>query len=91
MLRILQPNRLVVALLLIILISACDKKTEKKRPMDPWVFRSVLDKKPRMVTAALDDNLFVAYDARACQIYKAWKGGVTFLGRKRYAVTRSWP
>jgi cytochrome c len=80
MLQIFQPQRLIVAFLLIITISACDTKTERKRPMDPWVFRSVLDKKPRMVTAALDDNLFVAYDAQACQIYKAWKGGVTFDG-----------
>lgn len=33
-----------------------------------------------MVTAALHENLFVAYDAKACQVYKAWKGGVIFDG-----------
>jgi cytochrome c len=62
------------------IIFSCDRPGEVKRPRDPWVFRSVLDKKPRMVTAALNDNLFVAYDARACQLYKAWKGGVIFDG-----------
>jgi cytochrome c len=61
-------------------VFSCNSNKETKRPMDPWVFRSVLDQKPRMVTAALNDNLFVAYDARQCQIYKAWKGGVIFDG-----------
>jgi cytochrome c len=70
----------VLILMLAIVITGCDPGKEKKRPADPWVFRSVLDKKPRMVTAALDDNLYVAYDARECQIYKAWKGGVIFDG-----------
>ncbi|HEY0655420.1 MAG TPA: family 16 glycoside hydrolase [Chryseosolibacter sp.] len=63
-----------------LLAFACNSNKENKRPMDPWVFRSVLDQKPRMVTAALNENLFVAYDARQCQIYKAWKGGVIFDG-----------
>ena len=31
------------------------------RPHDPWVFRSVLDSLPRSATAALHDNLYVAY------------------------------
>lgn len=70
----------LVLLFASILIFSCDSGKEKKRPMDPWVFRSVLDKKPRMVTAALDENLYVAYDAVNCQLYKAWKGGVIFDG-----------
>lgn len=60
------------------LIVSC--KNETQRPRDPWVFRSVLDQKPRMVTAALHNDLYVAYDARQCQLYKAWKGGVVFDG-----------
>jgi cytochrome c len=72
-------QRIAAGLFLCLTVFACSKK-EKKRPQDPWVFRSVLDQKPRMVTAALDENLYVAYDARQCQIYKAWKGGVIFDG-----------
>src|SRR5688572_13786277 len=68
---------LIFGILLLSLIS-CDSR--KKRPRDPWVFRSVLDQKPRMVTVALDENLYVAYDARQCQPYKAWKGGVILDG-----------
>src|SRR5918993_793454 len=76
-----KPTRSFLVLLFVsILLSSCDSGKEKKRPRDPWVFRSVLDKKPRMVTAALHDNLYVAYDARQCQLYKAWKGGVIFDG-----------
>ena len=49
-------------------------------PRDPWVFRCVLDKHPRMVTIALSDEMWVAYDATTCSLYKAWKGGVHFDG-----------
>jgi cytochrome c len=50
------------------------------RPRDPWVFRCVLDRRPRMVTLALSDELWLAYDAEQCGLYKVWKGGVQFDG-----------
>jgi hypothetical protein len=50
------------------------------RPRDPWVFRCVLDRKPRMVTLALAEDLWVAYDATNCGLARAWKGGVKFDG-----------
>ena len=53
---------------------------ETHRPRDPWVFRCVLDRHPRMVTLALSDEMWVAYDAAHCGLYKAWKGGVHFDG-----------
>ena len=46
------------------------------RPNDPFVFRSVMDKRPRMVTIALHDNLWASYSADSCSLYKTWKGGV---------------
>ena len=49
-------------------------------PHEPWVFRSVLDEQARMVTVALDDELWVAYDATDGSLYRAWKGGVNFDG-----------
>ena len=51
------------------------------RPNSPWVFRSVLDKKPRMVTFALNDRLWVAYSVDSCSLYKAWSGSVAFRRR----------
>lgn len=51
-----------------------------KRPRDPWVFRCVLDKRPRMVAIALHESLWVAYDATTCGMYKAWRGDVKFQG-----------
>src|SRR5687767_7773495 len=74
------PRYLVILTLSALAIFSCDSRKETKRPLDPWVLRSVLDQKPRMVTAALHDDLYVAYDARQCQLYKAWKGGVIFDG-----------
>lgn len=50
------------------------------RPHEPWVFRSVLDKHARMVTVALHEKLWVAYDAQTCSLYRAWPGGVKFTG-----------
>ncbi|MBV6646936.1 MAG: hypothetical protein KI790_15875, partial [Cyclobacteriaceae bacterium] len=64
----------------LLLVTACDNTQEKSRPLDVWVFRSVLDKQPRVVTAALHENLWVAYDTEQGLLHKAWKGGVNFDG-----------
>lgn len=51
-----------------------------QRPRDPFVFRCVLDGRPRIVTLALSDEMWAAWDARTCSLYKVWKGGVLFDG-----------
>ncbi len=53
---------------------------EGDRPHDPWVFRSVLDQQARMITLALDDELWVSYSTEHGALYKAWKGYVNFDG-----------
>ncbi len=66
---------------IIFYLPACKKKPGNiQRPGDPWAFRSVLDKKPRMLTLALDSACYVAYDLAHCTLYKAWKGGVMLEG-----------
>src|SRR5690554_1166004 len=72
----------IFLLTLITLLSACKTEVvpEVERPMDPWAFRSVLDKRPRMLTLALDSACYVAYDLSRSTLYKAWKGGVTMEG-----------
>ncbi|MBU6341228.1 MAG: DUF1080 domain-containing protein [Bacteroidetes bacterium] len=50
------------------------------RPNDPWVFRSVLDEQPRMITFALNDRMWVAYSTDSCALYKVWADGVDFEG-----------
>lgn len=54
--------------------------TDNNRPHDPWVFRSVMDGEPRMITFALHDDLWVSYSAEMGALNKAWKGGVNFDG-----------
>lgn len=66
--------------LAVVLVASCQEKQSFQRPIDPWVFRSVLDETPRIVTAALSDEIWVAYDARTSSLFKAWKGGVNFDG-----------
>lgn len=74
-------KKLLILGWLIFLLASCEEKKKAiERPRDVWVFRSVLDQKPRMVTAALSDEIWVAYDARTASLYKAWKGGVNFDG-----------
>ncbi|MBL7696814.1 MAG: hypothetical protein JNK79_01595 [Chitinophagaceae bacterium] len=71
----------ILSILLIAGIACGDNNSSsKKRPKDIWVFRSVLDRQPRMLTIALDTNCYVAYDVARCKISKAWKGGVTLQG-----------
>ena len=75
-------NRRVLIAIIILCFTACDKKGPGKfqRARDPWAFRSVLDKQPRMLTLALNPECYVAYDLAHCTLYKAWKGGVSMEG-----------
>lgn len=60
---------------------ACgDNKEKRIRPRDPWAFRSVLDRQPRMLTLAFDTACYAAYDLANCRLYKVWKGGVMLEG-----------
>jgi len=62
-------------------ISDMRKQEEPLRPVDvPFVFRSVLDKKPRMLTIRLDSVRFLAYSLADCSLYKFWTGGIDLQG-----------
>ena len=70
-----------IAVVVVCCLTACQPGAEApERPVSPWAFRSVLDKKPRMLTLALDSACYVAYDLATCRLYKAWKGGVRMEG-----------
>jgi len=76
-----RSSHLIFIVFIAIAITACNKKSGNiQRPRDPWAFRSVLDKKPRMLTLALDSECYVAYDLAHCTLYKVWKGGVMMEG-----------
>lgn len=71
----------ILSLVLLLAMAGCDSDQKiAERPLDPWVFRSVLDQKPRMLTIALDSACYVAYDLATSTLYKAWKGGVLMEG-----------
>lgn len=71
--------RYAMLLVLLVLPLGCKQKGIE-RGRDPWVFRSVLDLNPRMVTVALHKDLWAAYDAEHGSIYRLWKEGVNFDG-----------
>lgn len=72
----------IIFFVILIFILSCNKtdNTSKNRPLEAWVFRSVLDQNPRILTVALHDNLWVSYFTKTGSLYKAWKGNVMFDG-----------
>jgi cytochrome c len=73
-------QKAILLLIAILIAVSCTSPSETERPQETWVFRSVIDERPRMLTAALHENLWVSYDATTANLYKAWKGGVNFDG-----------
>ena len=69
-----------IILFLIGLNFSCDHKVKYDRPIDTWVFRSVMDKQPRMLTVALNKDLYTCYNLQSGNLYKVWKGGVNYEG-----------
>ena len=72
----------VFIFMIFVVVFACNSKpeTSRERPLDHWVFRSVLDLRPRIITLALSDRIWAAYSTRTGALYKAWKGTVLFDG-----------
>lgn len=54
--------------------------SEVKRPREAWVLRSVLDGRPRILSIALHDNLWLAYNTKTAALYKTWTGKINFGG-----------
>jgi len=77
----LLPHLLVLMICYLFLIG-CQYQPEGafKRDRDPWVMRSVLDEEIRMVTLALHNDCYAAYNTENCTLYKVWKGGVYWDG-----------
>lgn len=75
-------SKIVILLLILSSLSAISppQANEIRRPLDVWAIRSVLDKKPRMLTVALDQEMYVAYDMVQGTPYKVWKGGIAMDG-----------
>ena len=78
-------KKITIYLLVFVVLAAmasCGKNETSKydRPLDNWVFRSVMDSIPRIVTTALHDDLWLSYSAEDGTVYKAWDGTVNFDG-----------
>ncbi|CAG5067416.1 hypothetical protein DYBT9623_00137 [Dyadobacter sp. CECT 9623] len=54
--------------------------SDVERPREAWVLRSVLDGRPRVLSIALHDNLWLAYNTKTAALYKAWAGKINFGG-----------
>ncbi|MBR9919644.1 MAG: DUF1080 domain-containing protein [Bacteroidetes bacterium] len=74
------PQMLLILAVIFASCNGSDNTSSIERAHSPFVFRSVLDGQPRMITLALNDDLWVSYSAEKGGLYKAWKGGVNFDG-----------
>jgi len=73
--------RIGVFLFIILVLGACQPEaTDPQRPYAHWARRSVLDQRPRMLTLALAEDRYAAYDVEKCGLYKLWQGGVFWDG-----------
>jgi cytochrome c len=70
------------AILFAVLTSAYTYKPlpDVQRPRKEWVLRSVLDARPRILSIALHDHLWIAYNTKTASLYKAWAGKINFGG-----------
>ena len=78
---------------IVFMVVGCNKSDQagSQRPVENWVFRSVLDLQPRILTIALHNNLWVAYHTKTGAMYKAWKGNVMFDGPVSVSYTHLLP
>lgn len=74
-------HSVVLIIILLCLCFSCSSPViSYERPIENWVFRSVIDKQPRMLTVALNKDLYVCYNLQHGNLYKIWKGGVNYDG-----------
>lgn len=72
---------------LLVIISSCAPDTgsdtsdgDTPDQFKTWVFRSVLDGNPRMITLALSDDIWASYHTDRGALYKIWGGTVAYEG-----------
>lgn len=51
------------------------------RPHSPWVFRTLMENRTRMVVAALHPNLWISFNPGNCCLDRAWSGGMRLFGK----------
>ncbi|MFO0687946.1 MAG: family 16 glycoside hydrolase [Myxococcota bacterium] len=57
-----------------------DRRDHPGRGASPWVMRSSLDGRPRMLSVALAPELWLAYSTETASIHQLWRGDVDFSG-----------
>jgi len=75
--------RTILIISALTIVMSCGKRgstISPERPYQPFVFRSVLDQQPRIITLALHDDVWAAYHTDSCSLYKVWKGHVLLQG-----------
>ena len=57
-----------------------DRRAHIGRGHSPWVLRSSLDGRPRMLAAALAPDLWLAYSTETASIHQFWTGDIDYTG-----------
>ncbi len=56
------------------------RETVAGRGHAPWVMRSNLDDRTRVINLALAPQLWLAYDTQTASLYQLWRGDIDFMG-----------
>jgi len=57
-----------------------DRREYPERGHSPWVIRSSLDGRPRMLSIALAPELWLAYSTETASIHQLWRGDIEYTG-----------
>ena len=56
------------------------RRDAEGRGHSPWVLRSSLDGRPRMISMALEPELWLSYSTETASIHQLWRGDIDFTG-----------
>ncbi|MEM7371084.1 MAG: cytochrome C [Bacteroidota bacterium] len=54
--------------------------TNIPRAREVWALNTILDQQVRMLSLALNPEMYVAYHTESCRLYQIWKGGIHLDG-----------
>ena len=79
----------LLGLVLVFILGAADPEEPITRPVDPWIFHTILDEQPGILVVALHESLWLGYDTASCTLHKVWRGGLLDTARAQGGRSQS--
>lgn len=74
-------NRLYICVLLLSIggggqMQAQTFEDSASRPLEKWIYRAPIDGRQGVISLALHERLWAAYDTQSCEVFQTWQGGI---------------